>query len=1255
MSKPTLLLALASPALAININLTYDTAGQAGSVPVGDADGSRLMAICQTAADYWEDIIEDSGTLNLQVRYDNGIGGIGKWTEASTGGESGGRPISGIIHFKGTTNWYYDPTPNNHSEYDMRQTLVRDLSVTKRNATFDNNPPLELEVDYMGLAFDTAPVLARTNTDLYSVVLHEMCHALGMSGQLSTCVAETTDGDYDVSPTLANGAVFSVDVNTTGGRHIICDECLMDTGIGPGKRRLPSATDVLALTTCPNPAWTSIDLPRQDFLPGGTSNFNTPGNWVAAQLPGSLDDAWIRHGSLVAMTNSKTIKSLFLGDGSGLSTGPNKLTLNGPLTLEGDNANPTKLILSHNTTAELAAESMTVEGASVTVGTGTTLDLADKLSLLQAPAGPTLPMLTGGGRVEVGNTLRNDGIISASNGNLTFFSTDPNPWDLDGLGSTGRRLEAIDGDLTFENGTLFDNFNGVIEIGPDRTFSFASQFTLGTGGQIIINGGGSPAEESQWADDNSGSLEFASSSELQMGGFADIQAVSTFLPGSSLNILAGSQASFSDEVEFRGNDISIATNAVLRLETESHTTEPVTFSGEGDLYIGNEFDIQADTIVNAHDIDLDGGGAATVFLNKRLTLNVERIDTSGPLNDFGGTMKFSSFFSHLAVNSDAPWTLSGDLDVDYQPTLPLYMSPFTGQDLTISGSANIDGLVNFHVFTELSGTLTFEDAAARLSLRAQAPGKSNKLTGGTVNGPGRLDVGPQASLLGFGNINSGLDGNVTGSIMAENGILSIAGDFSPEGIVGAGPGGILNITSPIDTSTFSELQLKGGTIEGDVINHEGTITSTGLSQLAPSQLVNNGEIHVLNGTLTVDPVNKLRALQATTGFSTFLVDEDASLIFETPGQDKFGGTMTLGKDALVDFKTPLQFGPSTRLTMAGDPGEESTISASNLLLGGEVHLTGHGRFEGSSTIQSHTELTLDADVSIAFNGDLHIQNGASIAGPMGELIIESGFVAIDSGVDINSKLVCGRASVDKAVVLQPAGAGVRGNIALTDLQLTPKANTQFEFSGAEADQITVSGTADLGGTLSLLFDDPPSVGDRWTIMTFGSSVNTFTNLSTTALPADLEAKPIYGPNTLEIAIQPTGGFTFGTWAKFWFADPKDRDPVADPDGDGLPNALEYIFDSNPTISSPEKAPRYTTTEVDGTSYPAFAFDLPTGADYPDATIEVEKSINLVDWNSINILPIPDPENPGALPSLYYLNKPPKSGKIFLRLKVIITL
>ena len=123
-------------------------------------------------------------------------------------------------------------------------------------------------------------------------MLHEMGHVLGCSGLTSTDV-EVEDGIYDVNANLTNGNEFGLYQKGTDAYHLQAVGTLMRSGIGSSRRVLPSAADVLAIAAGPN--WTQIDLPRKDFFPGGTSDWNTSGNWGGGMRPGLGDDAFVRH------------------------------------------------------------------------------------------------------------------------------------------------------------------------------------------------------------------------------------------------------------------------------------------------------------------------------------------------------------------------------------------------------------------------------------------------------------------------------------------------------------------------------------------------------------------------------------------------------------------------------------------------------------------------------------------------------------------------------------------------------------------------------------------------------------------------------------------------------------------------------------------------------------------------------------------------------------------------------------------------
>ena len=178
----------AFPAAAINIIPTFDSG--ASDSPSFDPTGSALTTMMGYVEDYWEDIIEYSGTLNVTFYYEDLNDADGVLADHTNQGTSSGRPTDCRIRVDWTSygserDWYFDPTPMNNSEYDMQQTLVRDLTAAQEAAYYNGSPHDFLEVSYWGDATASAPSLAQTAHDLFSVLLHEMGHGLGMTGNVA--------------------------------------------------------------------------------------------------------------------------------------------------------------------------------------------------------------------------------------------------------------------------------------------------------------------------------------------------------------------------------------------------------------------------------------------------------------------------------------------------------------------------------------------------------------------------------------------------------------------------------------------------------------------------------------------------------------------------------------------------------------------------------------------------------------------------------------------------------------------------------------------------------------------------------------------------------------------------------------------------------------------------------------------------------------------------------------------------------------
>jgi hypothetical protein len=266
LATATVFLARALPARALIIDLQYNA--EQSQAPAYDPTGQLLQAIAAEAAGLWEDTIHDLGLLQIDIGWedlDDASATLG--LEVTLGSNSQGKPTRARIRFDTQLNgvdrpWYIDPSPRDGHQFDLRQTRIGSLSSADRDAWYRGAAPDWLEVSFAGQALPSAPQAVRDNFDLFSIVTHEIGHALGLAPLIA--VSETLDGDYDIPPPLVDGAVMAVTTfNATNTAHLAAKGSLMFPSFPLGTRRLPSATDILALASAAG--WSELVLPR---MPG---------------------------------------------------------------------------------------------------------------------------------------------------------------------------------------------------------------------------------------------------------------------------------------------------------------------------------------------------------------------------------------------------------------------------------------------------------------------------------------------------------------------------------------------------------------------------------------------------------------------------------------------------------------------------------------------------------------------------------------------------------------------------------------------------------------------------------------------------------------------------------------------------------------------------------------------------------------------------------------------------------------------------
>lgn len=512
-------------ASAITITINPDTTHPEATFPSFDPDWSGMLAVVRDVASQWEDIYVDPHELLLNVRWQDRTDGIGVAGVVRT--DSSGRVTEMNVAFDshdGAGNeqrWFIDPTPRDHSEFSMTQTLFRDLSATQQSQFFSGSPPDLLEVGLTGSAVPGGP--ADRAIDLVSVAFQEIGHAFNLTSIAGADVGP--DSDYDFNPDFIRGANAAAKVGTRisngmpvpDGPHLADNFANMFASIGSGTRRVASNTDILALAAGSN--WTSLDVPRTDFIGPNNGDFFVAQNWIGGRVPNGDNDTFVRHGGNMQLETNATTRDLLVDEGSAIITNDHVLRTFGDTTLGsvGVGTIAVQNFTSGTGTPELDTQNLTVNDGSIVhiVNENGLVDVHRNLQI--NPGGRIL----GAGTVEVEGRLNNNGeltggafLLFGTGGELTVRSDNPGPviapaasqaiamtagnstapigskattnfvppfainayLDLDGSLETGT-LSATIGDLRIE-GRLTDSFSSTASIGKNRTMTFTEPWTL---------------------------------------------------------------------------------------------------------------------------------------------------------------------------------------------------------------------------------------------------------------------------------------------------------------------------------------------------------------------------------------------------------------------------------------------------------------------------------------------------------------------------------------------------------------------------------------------------------------------------------------------------------------------------------------------------------------------------------------------------------------------------------------------------------
>ncbi|MEO2049961.1 MAG: PEP-CTERM sorting domain-containing protein [Pirellulales bacterium] len=761
-----------------------------------------------------------------------------------------------------------------------------------------------------------------------------------------------------------------------------------------------------------------------------------------------------------------------------------------------------------------------IDGANWTM-TGGTINLLDSWDSLQLDS----QLVASGGTIEnSGHMIFNGGATIQSGVNF----------DMNGGGAA----------LTVNSAVNIDtpDFN------LDGTGSADNVTTINTGGNLDLDlGAGADEDFNHTINMNGGELDVTTSDNdwnLESNG--------------NLNVAGGATSTINGETFNINGDVNVTANSTLRVNASSAysgTADVVVDAGStlnhgtvtyaGGSYTGGGIlkkgtaTILSDTTWSVSNVDIDDG-ATTVNNGAALVVNTDSIDDAGDGIDSTITVEDTGTLT-LNINdgSDVVFDSAGRLVYNGNIISSTFLpTPASGSALVFnSGSEmNINGDGTSDARIELNGgTLNINDAAEdfRMNGGTQAVGSTNEISGGTINGPGELQIGSLRALRGNGTINAQVDGDGSSQLIASGGTLSVNGGIQDIGTIGtSGAGAVLLVTDPWETLATDAVVLNQGSIQGSTITNNGAngIAGNGtvFSRVNNNTLIQaNGLLVVDNNTTDWDGSADTGTLRANNG--TLELRDNASFLFNGTVEANIGTVHASGFE--------LEFDPASVLRLS--KGTYSSDTATDF--GGNIEVLAGA----SSVIQVTASSTFENTSSTVLNDMLRLEDGHSF--------VEVGAAFVGGGTLLNSgsHVLTLEDGANVGVLVENDGlltlGASPGQATVLDFQQNAIGTLEIELEGTglnDFDRLTATGLMQLDGLLelSLLGGFNPVLSDSFTVLSAAAGVNGVFSLfdfSTASLDPGLAWDVIYNPTNVQLEVVSVPSFS------------ADFDNDGDVDGDDL--------------------------------------------------------------------------------------------------------
>ena len=501
---------------------------------------------------------------------------------------------------------------------------------------------------------------------------------------------------------------------------------------------------------------------------------------------------------------------------------------------------------------------------------------------------------------------------------------------------------------------------------------------------------------------------------------------------------------------------------------------------------GATFDAQSDDSLVWGGFVSTGAGAVPTFNNLAGAAVVKSGGTGSTGTQMGvvfnnaGVVDVQS--GTLALGADdviATATSSGSFQGAPGTTLEF----LTSQDFAAASSIDADTVVFSSGYDNSNDAGTYSASTATLIEGSAAVTFTGAVSsvGASLDISGVADFGPAVpATLSTGEctiVNSYLAGTdsliVTGMLTLDGGILQTSGTTDAEGGI-----------------TIEDYSSTGAVLEYGTLNNYGTASWTGGAIVA-----NNGAV------LNNEPG------------ATFDAQSDDSLVW--------GGFVSTGAGAVPTFNN-LAGAAVVKSGGTGSTGTQMGVVFNNAgvvdVQSGTLQLG--GSFPGGQPVTNSGTVTVGAGTTLAALSDYDQMAGSTtldgdtFSGT--NLYVEGGALA-GSGV-VN-------ANVTNAGQVIPGGTGAAGLLTINGTYTqTASGSLDVDLGGTTAesqyDQLAVSGTASLGGTLdvALIHSFQPVVGDTFRVVSFGSSSGNFASYQGPSLASGLFLDTVLGASSLTLDV-----------------------------------------------------------------------------------------------------------------------------------------